>query len=115
MAGWIQFSTRSACGSWLIRSGLRNEPSFSLPRLLRMGRKLCFRSAVQRQAINRFCRCPRPKNRRFFRSCFDSSQARKTVRWRRFRGLEFAPEKGVKRAHGPPMNQAPGRGVNPQR
>ena len=29
---------------------------------------------------------------------FDSSQARKTMRWRRFRGLEFAPENEAKRA-----------------
>ena len=31
-----------------------------------------------------------------FRSGFDSSQARQTVRWRRFRGLEFAPVFTVK-------------------
>ena len=31
-----------------------------------------------------------------FRSCFDSSQARKTVRWGRFRGLLFALKRRVK-------------------
>ena len=35
--------------------------------------------------------------RGFSRSWFDSSQARKTVRWRRFRGLLFAPEKRAMR------------------
>ena len=33
----------------------------------------------------------------FFRSLFDSSQARKTVRWRRFGDLLFAPEKRAMR------------------
>ena len=33
----------------------------------------------------------RPGNRGLFRYQFDSSQARQTVRWRRFLGLEFAP------------------------
>ena len=36
--------------------------------------------------------------RGFFRSWFDSSQARKTVRWRHFRGLLFAPENRAKNA-----------------
>ena len=31
----------------------------------------------------------------FFRSCCDSSQARQTVRWERFWGLEFAPDFGA--------------------
>ena len=35
-----------------------------------------------------------------FRYKFDSSKARQTVRWRRFQGLEFAPEKRAFRAGG---------------
>ena len=36
------------------------------------------------------CRRPLPENRGRFRYCFDSNKARQTVRWGRFRGLEFA-------------------------
>ena len=39
---------------------------------------------------------PRLCKLRQFRSLIDSSQARQTVRWRRFRGFEFAPENGAK-------------------
>ena len=38
-----------------------------------------------------------PGNHRFFRYGFNSNEARQTVRWRRFRGLEFAPEKRANR------------------
>ena len=41
---------------------------------------------------------PKRLERRFIRYWFDSNQARQTVRWGRFRGLEFAPETGAKRA-----------------
>ena len=51
-----------------------------------------------------------PKDSAFFRYCFDSSQARQTVRWRRFRGLEFAPEKRAQHAQpgrAPPVFSCP--------
>ena len=46
---------------------------------------------------------PHPEKLRRFRSCFDSSQARQTVRWGRFRGLEFAIRKRVKRTGSGPL------------
>ena len=42
-------------------------------------------------AANQFCQPPRAiGNHRWSRSCFDSSKAPETVRWRHFRGLESA-------------------------
>ena len=81
-----------AFGGLLIRSCWRNEPRFALPKLRRMGRKPRFPSLFSAWAANRFTAATLPRNRCFFRSCFDSSQAPKTVRWRRLRGLEFAPD-----------------------
>ena len=49
-------------------------------------------SARQRQPPNR------SKSHRLFRYGFDNSQARQTVRWRHFCGLEFDPENEAKRA-----------------
>ena len=60
------------------------------PELRRSSRKRCFSEPVHRPAARRFCRCLRFGKRRLFRSCFDSAHARQTVRWSRFRGLEFA-------------------------
>ena len=76
----------------LIRSCLRNEPGFAASQWQCGCRKPCFSKPVQHEGANRFCRRPSPEKRRLFRSCFDSSKARQTVRWRRFRGLEFAPD-----------------------
>ena len=76
----------------LIRSCLRNEPGFAASQWQRGCRKPCFSKPVQHEGANRFCRRPSPEKRCLFRSCFDSNKARQTVRWRRFRGLEFAPD-----------------------
>ena len=76
----------------LIRSCLRNEPGFAASQWQCGCRKPCFSKPVQHEGANRFCRRPSPEKRRLFRSCFDSNKARQTVRWRRFRGLEFAPD-----------------------
>ena len=51
--------------------------------------------AVQPCRLQRCCCRQRLARHRRFRSCFDSSQARKTVRWGRFWGLLFAPENGA--------------------
>ena len=72
----------------LIRSCLRNEPGFAASQWQCGCRKPCFSKPVQHEGANRFCRRPSPEKRRLFRSCFDSSKARQTVRWRRFLGLE---------------------------
>ena len=73
-----------------IRSGSRNEPGFALPGLRRICRKAAFSEPVQRRAANRFLPPSAPRKQRLSCSWFDSSQARKTVRWRCFLGLEFA-------------------------
>ena len=39
---------------------------------------------------------PVPQEHLLFRYRFDSNKASKTVRWRRFRGLEFAPFSAAK-------------------
>ena len=57
-----------------------------------------FRAAADPAAAHCFCSRPRITALCLFRYRFDSSKARQTVRWRRFRGLEFALEKGAKRA-----------------
>ena len=51
----------------------------------------CIRTAFEPQS-----RRPDAGKRHGFRSWFDSSQARQTVRWGRFRGLLFAPVFAVK-------------------
>ena len=83
---------RRLIGFWqtAIRSGLRNEPGFALPRLRRGCCKPRFRNLFSAGAENRFLPPSAPRKQRLFRSWFDSSQARQTVRWRRFWGLEFA-------------------------
>ena len=53
----------------------------------------------QRLVMNPFCSRQHSERHRLFRYWFDSSEARKTVRWGRFRGLEFAPEKRAKHAY----------------
>ena len=82
----------TACLSASSALCLRNEPGFAASKWQCGRRKPFFSKPVQREDANRFCRRPCPEKRRLFRSCFDSNKACQTVRWRRFWGLEFAPD-----------------------
>ena len=75
-----------------IRSGLRNEPGLCLARLAaHLPQSRVFR-ACSAQGRELFFAAVRARKQRLFRSLFDSSQARKTVRQGRFWDLEFAPD-----------------------
>ena len=73
-----------------IRSGLRNEPDLPCLDCGAAAEKPRFRNLFSAGPRTVFCRCPCPRKQRLFRSWFDSRQARQTVRWRCFWGLEFA-------------------------
>ena len=56
----------------------------------------------------RFATTARPSQTSVFRYRFDSNEARQTVRWRRFRGLEFAPDSRANKQQGQPCRDEPG-------
>ena len=56
----------------------------------------------------RFATTARPSQTSVFRYRFDSNEARQTVRWRRFWGLEFAPDSRANKRLGQPCRDEPG-------
>ena len=94
---------RSARGSWsglagigragTGRASLRRQPADIQRRIQAKGRH---ETAIKQPPPRRFLHRFRHPFRRLFRSQLDSSQARQTVRWGRFWGLLFAPEKRAK-------------------
>ena len=79
-----------------LRARICAEPALN-PHRIRIKPAPVFRTRLTpaRKAVS----LPSPlRNHRCFRYWFDSSKARQTVRWGRFRGLGFALETGAKRA-----------------
>ena len=85
------------------------------PALIQRPAEAARRNFPARTKPGRAARQPRPASEKNGDFCywFDSAKARQTVRWRRFWGLEFAPEKRAQctrtslrvRAHGPLLDR----------
>ena len=103
---------RAFCVRRLALSGIRHErrlpPGFT-DRL--QGKGAAFRPCALHHGGQPAGFCSRPAclpQASVFRYHFDSSQARQTVRWRRFWGLEFAPDSRANKRRWPGL-----AGVNP--
>ena len=80
-----------------LRTGFRNRPDAARQGLLRAGCR--HPNAASRHLLRTGAAAlPACRNLALFRSRLDSSQARQTVRWSRFRGLKFAPVFAVNQA-----------------